>query len=188
MKSLINHKKRTRNKHQKLSSRQLNDISMQMFRVKAIAVMIEAATDTFVEHIGAIMSGTIAPGFEVIKNSRCAALCKAAKGFDARYGFQHRDVLKLELKGSSYINEMMNYLWAAIRVEGKECQPFERFVFNDISENYRLVYERSAKGDYEKYQLLCDAVSGMTEKFLIRKCDEYTALKNVINSSSRVIS
>jgi len=164
-------------KQQKLSSRQLNDISMQMFRVKAIAVMIEAATDTFVDHIKSIMSGTVVPGFELIKNSRCAALCKAAKGFDARYGFQHREVLKLELRGSNYISDMMDYLWAAISAEGRDCHPFERFVFNDISENYRLVYERSAKGDYEKRQLLCDTVSGMTEKFLIRKCDEYAALK-----------
>ncbi|MDP2283770.1 MAG: dNTP triphosphohydrolase [Pseudohongiella sp.] len=173
-------KSRSKNKEfkqQKLSSRQLNDISMQMFRVKAIAVMIVAATDTFVGNLTAILNGTIPQGFELIKNSRCAALCKAAKGFDARYGFQHRDVLKLELRGSNYISKMMDYLWAAIRVEGKGCHPFERFVFNDISENYRLVYERSIKGDYEKCQLLCDAVSGMTEKFLIRKCDEYAALE-----------
>lgn len=164
-------------KKQKLSSRQLNDISMQMFRVKAIAVMIEAATDTFVNNVEDMMDGSIAPGFELIENSTSAALCKATKHFDRRFGFQHRDVLKLELRGSNYIDEMMDYLWAAIKVEGENCHPFQRFVFNDISENYRLVYGRSARNSYDKCQLLCDAVSGMTEKYLIRKCEEYAALK-----------
>ncbi len=170
-------KKNEEFKKQKLSSRQLNDISMQMFRVKAIADMIVAATDTFVNNVGTMMDGSIAPGFELIKNSPCAALCKATKGFDARFGFQHRDVLKLELKGANYIGQMMNYLWAAIKVEGENCHPFERFIFNDISDNYRLVYDRSGRDDYDKCQLLCDAISGMNEKFLIRKCDEYAALK-----------
>lgn len=162
---------------QKLSSRQLNDISMQMFRVKAIAEMIVSATDTFVANIGAMLDGSIPQGFELIKSSPSKALCKATQGFDRRFGFQHRDVLKLELKGTNYITQMMDYLWPAIQAEGKNCHPFERFVFNDISENYRLVYARSSKGDYEKCQLMCDAVSGMTENFLIRKCNEYAKLK-----------
>jgi dGTPase len=82
-------KKNAEFKKEHLSSRELNDMSMQMFRVKAISEMVAAATDTFVHNVGRIMSGSIDAGFELIKNSECAQLCKSVKEFDFRHGFQH---------------------------------------------------------------------------------------------------
>lgn len=168
----------TKFKKAQLSSRELNDISMQMFRVKAISEMIKEATNVFVENIGKIMNGSIEPGFELIKNSRCALLCKAAKDFDYRHGFQHKEVLQLELQGNNYIKGMMTLLWQAISQDGKPDNPFERYVFGEISENYRRVYNGSPKSNYTKYQLLCDTISGMTESYLIKKHDEFRSLKN----------
>lgn len=161
-----------------LSSRELNDMSMQMFRVKAIAEMVPAATEVFVANIGKMMDGSIAPGFELIKNSDCAQLCKAAKEFDFRHGFQHKEVLRLELEGNNYIKNIMTMLWKAISVEGDKNKPFERYVFGEISENYRRVYSASDRSLYAKCQLLCDAVSGMTESYLIKKHDEFRSLQN----------
>ncbi len=165
-------------KKENLSSRELNDISMQMFRVKAISEMIVAATDVFVKNIDPIMGGTIAKGFELIAQSPCAKLCEAAKGFDTRYGFRHREVLRLELQGSNYIKSMMSILWNAIADDGRKHHPFKRYVFGDISENYRRVYESTDKSQYAKCQLLCDVISGMTESFLIKKHDEYKSLES----------
>jgi dGTPase len=162
-----------------LSSRELNDLSMQMFRVKAIAEMVNAATLTFVEKVDKILDGSIQQGFELIKNSQCAHLCRATKEFDKRHGFQHRDVLRLELQGNRYIKKMMGMLWQAISCDDIDNRPFERYVFGDISENYRRVYESSEKRFYDKCQLLCDAISGMTESHLIKKHDLYVSLENV---------
>lgn len=132
-------KKNTEFKADSLSSRELNDLSMQMFRVKSISMMIEAATNVFVANIDKIMSNTIEPGFELIKNSNCAALCKAVKGFDFRHGFQHKDVLRLELEGNNYIKKTMSMLWNAISSDDSRA-PFEKYAFGGISENYRRVY------------------------------------------------
>ena len=162
-----------------LSSRELNDISMQMFRVKAIAVMVQAATDVFVANIDKIMNGLINPGFELIKNSNCAQLCKATKKFDYRHGFQHKEVLRLELQGNNYIKSMMNMLWKAISSNEQTNNPFERYAFGEISENYRRVYHSSDKSTYAKFQLLSDAISGMTESYLINKHNELKSLENV---------
>lgn len=164
-------------KDAKLSSRELNDISMQMFRVKAIAKMVEAATTSFVESVKDMMSGTVAPGFELIKNSDCSMLCQTVKAFDRTHGFQNMDVLRLELEGNNYIKNMMNYIWRAIEGEGDENKPFERYVFGAISENYRRVYRDTQKSRYDKSQLLCDVISGMTESYLIKKHDEFEALE-----------
>ena len=103
-------KKNTEFKKESLSSRELNDISMQMFRVKAISEMVKSATDVFVSNISAMMDKTIEPGFELIKNSNCAQLCSAAKSFDYKHGFQHKEVLKLELQGNNYIKNVMTML------------------------------------------------------------------------------
>jgi dGTPase len=171
-------------KRENLSSRELNDISMQMFRVKAIAVMVNDATDVFVKNVPKMMSGEIEAGFELIKKSNCAHLCKTVKSFDLRFGFQHKDVLKLELKGSNYITSMMDMVWSAIQYPNSSAKPFERFVFGEISENYRRVYESSDKSLYNQYQLLCDVVSGMTENYLINKHDLFVSLKNAASKAT----
>lgn len=167
-------------KKDSLSSRELNDVSMQMFRVKAITVMVEAATNVFVNNVDKMMNGTIESGFELIKNSDCARLCKATKEFDFRHGFQHKEVLRLELQGNNYIKNMMTMLWEAISKDGDhDDNPFERYAFGEISENYKRVYCDTGKSTYDKHQLLCDTISGMTESHLIKKHDELKSLENV---------
>lgn len=172
-------------KNENLSSRELNDISMQMFRVIAISKMISAATDVFVKEHKKIMSGEIESGFEIIKNSSCSELCQVTKKFDLTHGFQHKDVLKLELKGSNYIKSMMTMLWKAVSNGESRDHPFERYAFGAISENYRRVYRESLaaggqhKPNYAKAQLICDALSGMTESYLIKQHNELKSLENV---------
>lgn len=178
-------KKNKEFKEAKLSSRELNDMSMQMFRVKSIHEMVSAATNVFVKNIKDIMSNNIAPGFEIIKNSPCGDFCQATKDFDFKYGFQHKDVLKLELQGSNYIKSMMTMLWTAVTNGDNRDHPFGRYVFGAISENYRRVYNDSLESgklpssNYAKSQLICDALSGMTESYLIKKHDEFKSLEYV---------
>lgn len=174
-------KKNREFKRDKLSSSELNDMSMQMFRVQAIKEMIIAATDVFVENINKIMEGSIEPGFELIKKSRCAQLCKAAKNFDNQYGYQHKEVLRLELQGNNFIKDMMRMLWRGISKGEKSNDPFERYVFGAISENYRRIYHATGQSDYDKRQLLCDVISGMTESHLIKKHDEFRSLEKCFN-------
>lgn len=163
----------------KLSSSELNDISMQYFRAIAISKMVDAATRTFVKHVSDMLAGTISPDFELIAASNCGVFCKTVKKFDRRYGFRQRDVLRLELKGHNYIQSMMSMLWRAVQAGGNSRSPFDRFVYGSISENYRRVYEAGSRAAYDKRQLICDAVSGMTESFLIKKHDELRRLANV---------
>lgn len=162
----------------KLSSRELNDISMQIFRVISIATMVQEVTASFVANKDTIMSGEPNKPFQLIKNSACSDFCDAVKEFDRRYGFQHPDVLRLELQGHNYIQSMMKMLWESV-LGHDGGNPFAKFVYGNISENYRRIYEKSAKGSYEKRQLVCDAVAGMTENYLLKKHNDLTALRDV---------
>jgi dGTPase len=159
-----------------LSSRELNDISMQMFRVKAIADMVNCVTAAFVANVDRMLNNSISAGFELINQSPCSQLCKAAKQFDFRYGYQHRDVLKIELQGNSLIKSMMTMLWTGISLAPDPSGPFARFVYGEISENYRRVFADSKHDDYAKCQLLCDTISGMTESHLLAKHNELKRL------------
>ena len=130
------------------------------------------------------MNEDIDQGFELIKKSDCARLCQSVKDFDYRHGFQHRDVLRLELEGNNHIKSMMSLVWRAIANDGNRNMPFERYVFGAISENYRRVYSTTEKTRYDKLQLLCDFMSGMTESYLIKKHDEFRSLEKAYAQAS----
>ncbi|MGS3629740.1 hypothetical protein ACLFKX_11290 [Enterobacter hormaechei] len=112
------------------------------------------------------------------------------KKFDQTRGYRHRTVLELELKGSNYIQGLMDMLWVGIRGRksgGKEWDtPFGRYAYGRISENYRRVFddkENNLPPLYKEAQLLADAVSGMTDSYLIRLHDE---LKSLYEYESRL--
>ena len=159
-----------------LSSAELDDLTMQMFRAKAIAEMVESATDTFRAHVSAIMTGSIDPTFELLRSSKCGVLCDSLKKFDHAHGYQNASVLRLELQGDTYIRETMDLLWEGITGHVAE-NPFAHYAYGRISENYRRVYEDGDQNDHDKAHLLCDAVSGMTEQFLVSLHRDLRALK-----------
>lgn len=182
---------------EELSSLELVDMSMQMFRVFAISHMVESATESFVDNVPRMLAGTIAGDFKLIKNGKAAKLCKTLKEFDSKHGFSHKDVLRLELQGNNYIQSMMDMLWSAIN-EDPNYKAFNKYGYHRISENYRRVYEGVAKPIcdrkeelakkekqpekdqenllYAKCQLLCDVISGMTDSYLISLHDELRPL------------
>ena len=191
---------------EELSSPELIDMSMQMFRVFAIFQMVDSATEAFVAHVPRMMAGTIDPGFKLIKHARAAKLCKTLKDFNKKHGFRNKDVLRLELQGNNYIQSMMDMLWSAI-VKDTDNEAFNKYGYRRISENYRRVYEAAtadiedrqktldeaneglpkdswqslSQADqtgllYAQCQLLCDAVSGMTDSYLISLHEELRPL------------
>lgn len=166
----------TKFKAEGLSSSELNDLSMQMFRVTAIAQMIEDSTIAFVDNIDSILNASTESGFELIKYSSSKELCSRLKQFDYRHGFTHKDVLELELKGNNYIKRVMDFLWRGIDGD-HDSDPFSKYAYGRISENYLRVYEATEKSLNDKCHLLCDAISGMTERYLIQFHDELSNLQ-----------
>lgn len=169
-------KKNKEYKNEDLSSSELNEISMQMFRVYAIYSLVKEVTKTFVEECREIMTGEVGGQYELVKRSKAAMLCKSLKDFDKKYAFRNKDVLKLELIGNNYIDSTMGMLWNAIVMPDS---PFSRYSYQRISENYRRVHQTSKQTKlYKDCQLLCDSISGMTDNYLIGFHDELRPLFN----------
>lgn len=169
-----------------LSPWELNDISMQMFRVYAISAMISAVSETFLKNLTKMLNGTFKG--DLLANSAAAALCKALKTFDMKHAYRHRSVLKIELGGYQIIQRLMDYLWIAISeranatdLNSKRASPFANYVYNRISENYRRIAEDPKNKmplRYRELQLMTDMVSGMTDSFAVsfeRELREYAS-------------
>jgi dGTPase len=158
-----------------LSPGELSDLSMQMFRVEAMAAMVPAVTDTFATSMDALMQGSFEG--DLIDNSAAAALRKALKAFGSRHAYRHESVRKIELLGHNAIHGLMDLFWPAITERkdpsdlGSERKtPFGSYVYSRISENYRRVFQdpkNEMPTRYKEAQLLTDMLSGMTDKFAL---------------------
>ncbi len=164
---------------ERLSPAELNDISMQMFRVYAIAEMVKDVTDTFEKHVADIMDGSYRG--ELICDSRSAKVCEILKDFSLRHAFKHRSVLKVELKGHSVLTGLMDLFWEAITnresdkdVTSDRKTPFTKYAYSRISENYRRVFESETAMPirYKEAQLLTDMISGMTDSYALTLFEE----------------
>ena len=158
-----------------LSPWELNDISMQMFRVYAISEMIAAISETFLTNLQKILGGELKG--DLIANSPANILCGALKAFDLKHAYRHRSVLKIEVTGYQVIQKLMDRLWMAIttrddpaKLGSKRSQPIANYVYNRISENYRRIAEDEANTmplRYRELQLMTDMISGMTDGFAV---------------------
>lgn len=182
---------------QALSPAELNDMSMQMFRVKCSAAMINCVVEAFCHHSQNMLTGECDIK-DLLSKSRARTLGNALKNFDKTRGYRHKSVLELELKGANYIQGLMDMLWIGIHghktqrereKEQQTCQekrdeyrsnsPFGRYVYSQISENYRRIFEDEDDELpvlYKEAQLLSDAISGMTDGYLITLHDELKSL------------
>lgn len=171
-----------------LSPAELNDISMQRFRVFAIGELVKAATQAFVENEQELLCGEVAVSLMAL--SKGEVLRKALKEFSYKHAYTHPTVLKIELEGYNVIRGLMDLFWAAIvdrndplNPKSERRHPFSRFVYGRISENYRRVFEHPIKEvsampiRYRECQLLTDMLSGMTDSYAINLYDELLLMK-----------
>lgn len=166
-----------------LSPAEVNDVAMQIFRSRAIHVMISAAIDAFETNYERIMTGTLEK--PLVEASRATGLCDALKAFDKEHAYRNRRVLEIELNGFNVINGLMDMLWRGVTerndyadVASARTTPFARYAYGRISENYRRAFEggfgrQPGYGPpdlpirYRELQLLTDMISGMTDQFAI---------------------
>jgi len=160
-----------------LSPAELNDISMQLFRVNAIGAMIREASKTFEENLDSFVQGVQKKPLLAI--SRAETLRKTLKEFALTHGYTHKSVLALELDGFNTISALMDMFWFSITAmagktldEQNKQHPFARYVYTRISENYRRTFDSGSQNKkiptwYYKCQLLTDMVSGMTDSYAL---------------------
>jgi deoxyguanosinetriphosphate triphosphohydrolase, putative len=167
-----------------LSPAELNDVSMQRFRVFAIGAMVRAVTKAFVENESSLVGGTEAK--PLLELSQAHLLRECLGTFAFKHAFRHRSVLEIELQGHNAIRKLMDYFWAAISETRPDSDrpgtPLNRYVYSRISENYRRVYTNPSDDVahlpvwYRQCLLMTDMISGMTDTFAIDILNEFNEL------------
>lgn len=162
-----------------LSPRELDDISMQMYRVDAIGLMVNSAVEAFVENKDAIMAGEF--DGELMGRSSAGALWASLKRFAKQHVYSHQSVLEVELEGHRTLHALMDMFWKAVteRADAGDLRsrrtPLRSYVYSRISENYRRVAEGGSNAmpmRYRELQLITDMISGMSDSFAIVLHDE----------------
>jgi dGTPase len=162
-----------------LTPAELNDVSMQRFRVFAIGAMVHAVSDSFLKHEKELMRGTFEG--DLLSSGTANQFCKALKRFDKLHAYKNRAVLEVELTGYNVIQELMNYIWPSINETGAEKidsprkHPLHNYIVSRISENYKRVATdptNKMSRRYRELQLMTDMVSGMTDSFAIDFCKD----------------
>ncbi len=175
-----------------LSPAELNDISMQRFRVYAISELITIARKAFVTNIDIFINGMSDKG--LLEISEGENLRKHLKEFAKKNAYKNKEVLKVELGGYNVIRGLMDIFWAAIvdrkklkEVNSRRNNPFTEFVYGRISENYRRVFEDEKNTmpiRYKECQLLTDMISGMTDSYAINLFEELSAMRGDFDPKS----
>jgi dGTPase len=167
-----------------LTPGELNDISMQKFRVYAMEEMIAAATDEFKARHGEILNGTYKG--DLIGGSSAETLSGALKAFDFAHAYQHKTVRRTELIGHRVLRTLLDFFWNAI-IDREETanpaserrDPFNKYAYSLISDNYRRIYERDKTSfpmRYKELRLLVDMLAGMTDTYAM---DTYRELREL---------
>ncbi|MGC9456765.1 MAG: dGTP triphosphohydrolase [Halothiobacillaceae bacterium] len=169
-----------RYRQEQLSPAELNDISMQTFRIRAISALMQAVAETWLQNREAIENGAFES--ELISRSRAAALLDALKQFNWRHAYRHKSVLKVELTGFQVIHGLMDAFWYAItdRIDPRDPasprrSPLSSYVYGLISENYRRVFESPGNDlplRYREAQLVTDMLAGMTDTYAVSLWEE----------------
>lgn len=159
-----------------LSPAELNDISMQTFRIRAIGALMQAVASSFVTHLPAIAQNQLSE--ELLHNSPAGPLLAALKDCNWQHVYRHKSVLKIELTGFEVIHGLMDAFWTAItdrkdpaNPASARQSPLSSYLYQLISENYRRVFEDPHNPmplRYREAQLLTDMISGMTDSFAVR--------------------
>jgi len=159
----------------RLSPKELDDLSMQTFRVAAISAMVSAAPETFVANFREI--GLNRFRGDLLTSGSASCLRDGLKQLREEITFPHRSILEVELRGSLVITELMDKLWRAIVNRTDPADPTSKrtdrlsaYTYGRISENYRRVFENSTHGlpiRYREAQLLVDMIAGMTDTFAL---------------------
>jgi len=155
-------------------SRPMRDEALAVaFRTFAISEMVAATLRKFEEAYEQIMSGEYP--FELLYQSDAGTLAQACKDIAKDHVYVTHEVVKREIMGRDVIFDLLDLYWEAAQVvePGKKLKGFDRKIYNQISKNYRQIFEGNLQGNgdhsiphqYFRMQLITDQVSGMTDSF-----------------------
>jgi len=159
----------------------INDISIQRFRIKLQTILIESVIEEFMASYDSIMDGSYKD--ELLKK------CKSRKlkdGLDEllKIVLKNKKIINIELAGWNVITGLLQeYIPACLKDEFKSnSKTREGRLYQTISSSYRHVYETYNKypnDNYKRLQLITDFISGMTDNYALELYQKLKGIRTV---------
>jgi len=142
------------------------ELTVQHLRVISQGFLINAVVEEYCSNIDKIMAGEY--DADLLQNSFGSNVAKSLKEMGVKKIFTHKSILENEIIGFNTINYILEQLVPVVLCDGKNENPLSPRFYEMISSNYRFIYDKSYKSDYNKLQLAADYVCGMTDNFALK--------------------
>lgn len=142
------------------------ELTVQHLRVIAQGFLINAVVEEYCQNIDKIIADKY--DADLLQDSFGSNVAKALKEMGVKKIFPHKSILENEIIGFNTINYILEQLVPVVLSEGRNENPLFKRFYEMISGNYRFIYDKSPKSDYNKLQLAADYICGMTDNFALK--------------------
>lgn len=153
------------------------DVLMQLLRSYFISLAVSVAVPQLK---AAIETGSAMDGNPCLDHPQCAAMLELLKQYTKIHIYSRNAVTKIELEGHRVIPYLLSAFWNALeRIESQAGTKLDKYVVNQISQNYLRVYAATRKkypAWYARLQVVCDMVCGMTDSFALSVTREFESI------------
>ncbi len=147
------------------------EYAVMNYLVRAQGMLMASAQDGFLSHYKLIKNG----GYphDLFYHTKAEALLDALKGIAYDTAFTSPSIYRTEIAANTILTDILNKLVPSLLIFDEEAKPglMDEKYISLISENYKTVYRRYAKGAskadrlYLRILLVTDSVSGMTDSY-----------------------
>lgn len=164
--------------------------AVQNWAVYVQGWMINAATESFVNHYDELMDGSYGmQGEDLLTGTDGESMMDALGDIAFRYAFQIKPILKLEIAAQSILDFLLEHFVKAVLYfeTGEEMTEVQQKMISLVSDNYIAIYrhfakevddsdlseaEKEAEKLYLRLLLVTDHVCGMTDSYAKRLYQE----------------
>ncbi|MBS7565394.1 dNTP triphosphohydrolase [Mucilaginibacter sp. Bleaf8] len=155
------------------------DLTVQQFRISTQREMIKGIIDEFLAKYDSIIKGDYK--YEMLEECSAKRIRQAFRKL-AIIVFNHKNILETELAGWKVIQGLLKEFIEAACTDDFNSNGNKKAnrLYNLISSNYRYIYETYAPARdnklYNKFQLVTDFISGMTDTYALSLYQKITGI------------
>lgn len=150
--------------------------AIQDFRIKVQGKMLRDCVDVFVNNFQEIIDGSF--NGELLQRSNSAELSQVFKiDIGGKKVYSCDEVLTQEIVSEKVISTLLKiHVEAMLGDDYLDNKKIQGKLYSQISSNFKYSFENSERTNYDKFRLVTDYISGMTDNFALNLYQKYNGL------------
>ncbi|QWV97759.1 dNTP triphosphohydrolase [Geomonas nitrogeniifigens] len=151
--------------------------AIQIFRIEAQGKMLRDSVEVFVNNFDEILSGAYTG--DILSKSNSADLCEMFKNeIGIRKVYSCDEVLTQEIVSEKVIKGLLSmHVEAMLGDDYLDTRKIQGKLYSQISSNFKYYFEnKTERSNYDKFRLVTDYISGMTDSFALHLYQKYNGI------------